>query len=244
MMDKRWLRAGMWLLAVGVATVAAIVSFSHIYDLGRQLGGTGVAIRLMPFSVDMLIVAGELMLLHEADERGRRFTLGWVLVWSGILATLAANMAYGAQHGIVGAVYWGWPAYSFILAAAGMVAIVKRSAAPAPALDAAPQPQSASETATLDLAAAPAAPQPQTAGEPAAPPAPGLHVVRPAGAAGVSKMDRLRQTLAAARAAGETLSAAELARRAGASPTLARGVIHESHVPESDAESESADRVS
>jgi hypothetical protein len=49
-----------------------------------------------------------------------------VLVWSGILATLAANVTYGAQYGVLGALIWGWPAYSFILAAGGMVSIVKR----------------------------------------------------------------------------------------------------------------------
>jgi hypothetical protein len=119
----------MWLLASGVAAIAAIVSYSHIYELGRAHGGAGTAARLLPLSVDMLIVAGELMLLHEADAKGRRFVLGWVLIWSGILATLAANVTYGAQFGALGALIWGWPAYSFILAAGGMVAIVKRRAA-------------------------------------------------------------------------------------------------------------------
>jgi hypothetical protein len=105
------------------------VSYSHIYDLGRAHGGSGVAARLLPLSVDMLILVGELMLLHEADAKGRRFPLGWVLVWSGILATLAANVSFGAQFGVAGAIIWGWPAYSFILAAGGMVAVVKRGAA-------------------------------------------------------------------------------------------------------------------
>lgn len=121
-------RGAMWILAAGVAAIAAAVSYSHIYDLGRAHGGTGVPARLLPLSVDMLILVGELMLLHEADTKGRRFILGWVLVWSGILATLAANVAFGAQFGVVGALLWGWPAYSFILAAAGMVSVVKRAA--------------------------------------------------------------------------------------------------------------------
>jgi hypothetical protein len=121
-------RGAMWVLASGVAAIAAIQSYSHIYDLGRAHGGSGVAGRLLPLSVDMLILVGELMLLHEADAKGNRFVLGWVLVWSGILATLAANVTYGYQFGILGALIWGWPAYSFILAAAGMVAVVKRGA--------------------------------------------------------------------------------------------------------------------
>ena len=35
-------RGAMWILASGVAAIAAIVSYSHIYDLGRAHGGTGV----------------------------------------------------------------------------------------------------------------------------------------------------------------------------------------------------------
>lgn len=140
----------MWVLASGVAAIAAIQSYSHIYDLGRAHGGSGVAGRLLPLSVDMLILVGELMLLHEADAKGRRFVLGWVLVWSGILATLAANVTYGAQFGILGAVMWGWPAYSFILAAAGMVAVVKRGASAATDGDTVPSPGfSDTETAAL-----------------------------------------------------------------------------------------------
>jgi len=128
MTGDRLRRGSMWLLASGVAAIAAVVSYSHVYDLGRAHGGSGVSARLLPLSVDMLILVGELMLLHEADVKGKRFALGWVLVWSGILATLAANVTYGAQFGVLGALIWGWPAYSFILAAGGMVAIVKRGA--------------------------------------------------------------------------------------------------------------------
>jgi hypothetical protein len=119
-------RGSAWILASGVAAIAATVSFSHIYDLGRAYGGSQVAARLLPLSVDLLILVGELMLLHESDARGRRFRPGWALVVSGIAATMAANVTFGAQFGAVGAVIWGWPAYSFVLVAWGMVAMVKR----------------------------------------------------------------------------------------------------------------------
>ena len=129
MNGHRILRASMWVFASGVAVIAAIVSYSHIYDLGRANGGSILTARLLPLSVDMLIVVGELMLLHEADGKGDRFPLGWVLMLSGIAATLAANVAYGAQFGPIGALIWGWPAYSFVLAASGMIAIVRRAEA-------------------------------------------------------------------------------------------------------------------
>jgi hypothetical protein len=126
MTGEKLRRASAWVLASGVAAIAAIVSYSHIYDLGRAYGGSYMAARLLPLSVDLLILVGELMLLHESDARGRRFRPGWALVVSGIAATMAANVTFGAQFGAVGAVIWGWPAYSFILVAYGMVAMVKR----------------------------------------------------------------------------------------------------------------------
>src|SRR6516164_2893996 len=124
-------RGAAWALASGVAAIAATVSYSHIYALGRAYGGSYLASRLLPASVDLLILVGELMLLHEADARGARFRPGWALVVSGIAATMAANVTFGARFGAVGAVIWGWPAYSFVLVAYGMVAMVKR-AVPAP----------------------------------------------------------------------------------------------------------------
>jgi Protein of unknown function (DUF2637) len=161
----RLLRGAMWVLASGVAAIAAIVSYSHIYDLGRAHGGSGTAARLLPLSVDMLILVGELMLLHEADAKGRRFVLGWVLVWSGILATLAANVTYGAQYGVLGALIWGWPAYSFILAAGGMVAVVKRGAGDHETADgmvSSPVPTGAENAALIALRATSAAGNPDS----------------------------------------------------------------------------------
>lgn len=117
----------MWALSSVVALIAATVSYSHIYALARSHGGNVTDARLLPLSVDALILVGEVMLLHQADRKGERFILGWVLISSGIAATLTANVAFGAQFGLFGALLWGWPAYSFILVAAGMVSIAKRS---------------------------------------------------------------------------------------------------------------------
>ena len=58
-----------------VAAFAAVVSYSHIYGLGRAHGHDGTAARLLPLSVDGLILAASLVLLHETrnDRDGR----GW-----------------------------------------------------------------------------------------------------------------------------------------------------------------------
>jgi Protein of unknown function (DUF2637) len=161
-------RAAMWILASGVAAIAAIVSYSHIYDLGRAHGGSGAAARLLPLSVDMLILVGELMLLHEADAKGKRFPLAWVLIWSGIAATMAANVTYGAQFGIEGAIIWGWPAYSFIAVAAAMVRVIQRQAkADAPVPEPEPEPVAPVVAPSAEAILPAETPAPETAPEPA-----------------------------------------------------------------------------
>jgi hypothetical protein len=53
-------------VVLAVAGFAAVVSYSHIYELGRAHGQAGTAARLLPMSVDGLILAASLVLLHEA----------------------------------------------------------------------------------------------------------------------------------------------------------------------------------
>ncbi|HEX3957083.1 MAG TPA: DUF2637 domain-containing protein [Trebonia sp.] len=45
---------------------------SHIYGLGRTHGQDGTAARLLPLTVDGLILAASLVLLHEAPTTGMR----------------------------------------------------------------------------------------------------------------------------------------------------------------------------
>jgi hypothetical protein len=52
-----------------VAVFAGIVSYSHIYDLARAHGQTGAALRLLPLSVDLLIMAGSIIVMHEGTAR-------------------------------------------------------------------------------------------------------------------------------------------------------------------------------
>ncbi len=49
-----------------LSAFAAVVSYSHIYGLGRAHDQDGAAARLLPLSADGLILAASLVLLHEA----------------------------------------------------------------------------------------------------------------------------------------------------------------------------------
>jgi hypothetical protein len=97
-----------------VAAFAAVVSYSHIYGLGRAHGQDGTAARLLPLSVDGLILAASLVLLHEARNGRDAPALARFMLWLGIGATIGANIAYGAGYGLLGALISAWPAVAFI----------------------------------------------------------------------------------------------------------------------------------
>ena len=93
-----------------VAAVAAVISYRHAYELVSTHGETGVTARLVPFTVDGLILAASMLIL-DANRRHRpvpplaRWCLG-----AGILATVGANLAHGLGHGPIGALVSAWPA--------------------------------------------------------------------------------------------------------------------------------------
>jgi len=113
-----------------VAAFAAVVSYSHIYGLGRAHGQDGTAARLLPLSVDGLILAASLVLLHEARNDRDAPRLARLMLWLGIAATIGANIAYGAGYGLLGALISAWPAVAFIGTVEIAMQQVRRASAP------------------------------------------------------------------------------------------------------------------
>jgi hypothetical protein len=95
-----------------VAAFAGIVSYSHIYALAVRTGQAQTAARLLPLSVDLLIVAGSVILLADSG----RSRLGWLGTAPGVTATLFANVESGLGHGWLAAMVAAWPAIAFSLA--------------------------------------------------------------------------------------------------------------------------------
>jgi Protein of unknown function (DUF2637) len=60
-MDDTWIRRLTALVVLAVAGFAGIVSYEHAYDLARTHGQFGVAARLLPLSIDGLIVSASLL---------------------------------------------------------------------------------------------------------------------------------------------------------------------------------------
>jgi len=110
----RLIRITTALAVVAVATVAAIISYQHAYELVRSHGESGATARLLPFTVDGLIWAASMVALDASRHSQRVPRLaGWSLA-VGIVATVGANLAHGLGHGPIGALVSAWPALALV----------------------------------------------------------------------------------------------------------------------------------
>lgn len=112
---------------LAVAVIAAVVSFGHIETLALAHGQPVAAARLLPLSVDGLIVAASLTLLTESRARREAPRLARAGLALGVAATVLANVAYGTRYGIVGAVISAWPAIAFIISTEILVGQMRRA---------------------------------------------------------------------------------------------------------------------
>ncbi len=99
---------------LAVAGIAAYVSYWHAYAVVRAHGESGITARLEPATIDGLVYASSMVVLYAARHRVPVPSLARWLPGLGIAATLAANMAQGWSHGLVGAVVAAWPAVSLV----------------------------------------------------------------------------------------------------------------------------------
>ena len=107
----RWTTA---VAVIGVAAVAAVVSYEHADDLVRAHGERGWTARLIPLTVDGLIYASSMVMLDSARRGIRVPALARWLLGLGIVTTLAANVAHGLGHGLIGAAVGAWPAIALV----------------------------------------------------------------------------------------------------------------------------------
>src|SRR6202050_4999635 len=107
----RWTTAA---AVIGVAAVAAVVSYEHAYALVRAHGETGWTAHLIPLTVDGLIYASSMVMLDSVRRGVPVPLLARWLLGLGIAATLAANVAHGLGHGLIGAAVAAWPAVALV----------------------------------------------------------------------------------------------------------------------------------
>jgi hypothetical protein len=102
------------LVVCGVAVIAAIVSYRHAYAVVTEYGESGATAIMIPLTIDGLVYAASMVILHSARVGVKAPPLAWMLLWLGITATLAANVAHGWQNGLVGSIVAAWPAVALV----------------------------------------------------------------------------------------------------------------------------------
>ena len=123
----RWSTAG---VVVGVAAVAAVASYEHAYDLVRMHGESGWTARLVPLTVDGLIYASSMVMLDSARRKTPVPALARWLLGLGVAATLAANVAHGLGHGLIGAAVAAWPAVALVGSYELLMMVIRSSQVP------------------------------------------------------------------------------------------------------------------
>src|SRR6266700_1416264 len=110
-----------------VAAIAAAVSFVHIYDLAAAHGQDRLAAMLTPLSIDGTILAASMAMLRAARSGLPVPWLDRLMLAVAVLATVAANVTFGAAFGVIGALISGWPALAFTGCAEMAITMVRRA---------------------------------------------------------------------------------------------------------------------
>jgi hypothetical protein len=108
-----------------------VVSYQHASALvraHREFGWTG---RLIPLTVDGLIYASSMAMLDLARRGARVPSLARWLLGLGMVATLAANVAHGSGHGIIGAAVAAWSAVALVGSYELLMVVIRGAQPPA-----------------------------------------------------------------------------------------------------------------
>jgi len=125
--ESRGIRAATAAAVLLVAVIAAVVSFVHIEHLAVTHGQTTLAAVLLPVSIDGTVAAASLVMLRAARAGLGTPWLARLMLGLSVVATLAANIAYGARYGLTGSLLSGWPAVAFIGSAEMAIGMVRRT---------------------------------------------------------------------------------------------------------------------
>lgn len=139
-----------WAMTIAAAAVilfAAIVSYSHIHGLATGHREDSVQAHLLPLSIDGVIAEASLVLLFAARHKLAAPKLARVMLWTGIVATLAANAVVALPpawispiaNAVIAAVLSAWPAAAFIASVELIMLLVRDVRAVASAVPDAPE---------------------------------------------------------------------------------------------------------
>ncbi|GAB2520855.1 hypothetical protein HNR10_000731 [Nocardiopsis aegyptia] len=96
-----------------LAVIAAVVSYSHMYELALRQSEPEWRAALFPLSVDGMIVASSMTLLSDARHGRKGGVLPWSLLIIGSRASFAANVAM-ADPTMWSWIIHAWPSFALI----------------------------------------------------------------------------------------------------------------------------------
>ncbi|WP_242911535.1 DUF2637 domain-containing protein [Actinomadura terrae] len=216
---------------IGIAAVAAVVSYRHAYDVVMDHGepkGTAV---LVPLCVDGLVYAAGMVHLDSARRGQTAGLLAWAALGLGIGATIAVNVLHGLAAGPVGAVVAAWPAVTLVLVVELLMGMIRQSRDASDDATPTATPDGAEDDAPHTAVSAMAGDAADdAAGEDAAAPraiaAPKPRTTRATRRATPTATDRTADALAVLATAPD-ISGAELGRRLGLSPRQGQRLLGE-----------------
>lgn len=119
----RWIPRLMVLVILGIAVFAFTQSYTHIFDLGQSHHQSGASLRMLPLSVDLLMVGAGLVMLH-LKRQATEHPLPRLTLWGAATVTLLANVASGIIWGWESAVISAWaPVALFVAVELGMLVV-------------------------------------------------------------------------------------------------------------------------
>jgi hypothetical protein len=114
--------------AVGLA--AAVLSYRHQFELAAGHGESELTAKLIPISIDGLLLAGTLAVLDASRRQTGHAWAARVTVGLGVAMTMWANIVHGLGFGWTGIIISGWPPVA-LMAAIEVLARMVRPSAPA-----------------------------------------------------------------------------------------------------------------
>ena len=160
------IRTAAGITVIGLAAIAAAISYSHMTELAHAHGETGWRAHMFPLSIDGIEIVASLVLLADKRAGRRSGRLPWAALIVGTGASFAANVAVGGTD-LIGRAISGWPAFALLVTIKLLFSLFDHPAEPA-----------TGEATTPDTAGNHAH-QPRNTSSPAGPDAPSADQPRP-----------------------------------------------------------------
>jgi hypothetical protein len=115
-----------------VGLTAAVLSYRHQFELAAGHGESALTAKLLPVSIDGLLVAGTLAILDASRRQTGHAWAARVTVGLGVAMTMWANIVHGLGYGWAGIVLSGWPPVALMAAIEVLARMIRPVPSPVP----------------------------------------------------------------------------------------------------------------